>query len=47
MKLEKHYCKQCGEEMFPAPARWDGEPTFVGYLPCKNKCKDPFGHKSK
>lgn len=31
-------CKKCGKELKPAPAKWDGEPTSVGFLPCD--CKD-------
>lgn len=33
-------CKLCGREMQPAPARWDGEPTYVGYMPCA--CDKPI-----
>lgn len=39
MKDEKHFCK-CGRELTPAPARWDGELTYVGYYPCR--CDDPI-----
>lgn len=28
------YCKVCGTECPPCPARFDGEPTFVGYYSC-------------
>ena len=28
-------CPVCGRKLKLAPARYDGEPTFVGYLPCK------------
>jgi hypothetical protein len=34
--MKKAYCKTCGRELFPCPAKWDGEPTFVGYSPCPN-----------
>lgn len=27
-------CETCGRELSPAPARFDGEDTFVGYMPC-------------
>ena len=27
-------CEMCGREMRPAPARFDGEDTFVGFFPC-------------
>lgn len=27
-------CKVCGKELIPADARWDGEPTTVGFNPC-------------
>lgn len=27
-------CKYCGRELKPAPAKHDGEPTYVGFLPC-------------
>ena len=30
----KAYCFECGKELEPAPAHFDGEPTHVGYLPC-------------
>jgi hypothetical protein len=33
-------CKLCGREMRPAPARWDGEPTYVGHFPCA--CNRPI-----
>ena len=36
--MENRYCEYCGSELKPAPARFDGEPTFVGYLPCN--CKE-------
>lgn len=32
--MNKKYCKHCGRELKPAPANFDGIPTFVGYLPC-------------
>jgi len=32
--MKKAYCKECGKEVHPAPARRDGEPVYVGYLPC-------------
>uniref|UniRef100_A0A6M3KV73 Uncharacterized protein n=1 Tax=viral metagenome TaxID=1070528 RepID=A0A6M3KV73_9ZZZZ len=32
----KAYCGICDNELKPAPANFDGEPTFVGYLPCPN-----------
>lgn len=31
--MSKVYCKQCGKELIPAPAKFDGEATFVGYMP--------------
>lgn len=34
MKDKPFCCENCGREMRPAPARWDGEPTFVGFHPC-------------
>jgi len=27
-------CKKCGRILRPAPAKFDGESTYVGYLPC-------------
>ena len=27
-------CPHCGTELKPAPAKWDGESTYVGHLPC-------------
>ena len=33
--MKEHYCDKCGREMIPAPAMWDGEPTYVGYYPCR------------
>lgn len=27
-------CSVCKRLLEPAPARWDGEPTYVGFLPC-------------
>ena len=27
-------CEKCGREMIPAPARFDGEETTVGFFPC-------------
>jgi len=27
-------CEKCGREMRPAPARFDGEDTTVGFFPC-------------
>lgn len=30
----KAYCSDCGKELKPAPAWFDGDPTFVGYYPC-------------
>jgi hypothetical protein len=26
------YCAKCGKQLIPAPARFDGEFTFVGFL---------------
>lgn len=31
--MEKQ-CESCGRPMIPAPARFDGEDTFVGFMPC-------------
>lgn len=28
-------CEECGKPLIPAPARFDGEYTTVGYYPCK------------
>ncbi len=39
MNNEKQYCK-CGRELIPAPARFDGEFTYVGYFPCR--CDEPI-----
>lgn len=35
-------CEYCGETLIPAPARFDGEATFVGYMPhtCKTIKQD-------
>ena len=27
-------CPDCGRKFLPCPARWDGEPTTVGFYPC-------------
>lgn len=27
------FCKVCGKQLIPAPARFDGEATYVGYFP--------------
>ncbi len=27
-------CANCRQDLEKAPARWDGDDTFVGYLPC-------------
>ena len=27
-------CEKCGREMRPAPSRFDGEDTTVGFFPC-------------
>ena len=32
--MERAFCAECGWELKPAPARFDGEPAIVGYLPC-------------
>jgi hypothetical protein len=29
------YCKDCGRKLTPCPARFDGEPTYVGFYPCQ------------
>jgi hypothetical protein len=29
------YCPTCGRNLEPAPARSDGEATYVGYYPCR------------
>lgn len=29
------FCSECGRHLRPAPAFSDGEPCFIGYLPCK------------
>ena len=44
---KRFYCIHCGSEMRQAPARFDGEATYVGYLPCINGCKDPFGNEQR
>jgi len=31
------YCRKCGKQLIPAPARFDGEPAIVGYLPCDHR----------
>ena len=28
------FCKKCNKELTPARAFWDGEPTYVGFIPC-------------
>ena len=35
---ELRKCPICGTELRPGHAKWDGEPTYVGYLPCINGC---------
>ncbi len=30
----KVYCRWCGRELKPAPAKFDGEPAYVGWMPC-------------
>lgn len=32
-------CDVCNKPLEKAPATWDGEPTFVGYLSCPNHPK--------
>lgn len=32
--MEKAYCRWCGKELTPAPARFEGQDTYVGYYPC-------------
>jgi hypothetical protein len=32
--MNNQNCKLCGRELKPAPAKWNGEPTYVGYYPC-------------
>ena len=34
METKKVVCSKCGEEVHPCPARWDDEPTSVGWYPC-------------
>ncbi len=29
------YCSICNKPLDLAPAKIDGEPTYIGYLPCK------------
>lgn len=36
----KGYCEYCGTELTPARAWSDGEPTYVGFIPCP--CKNPI-----
>lgn len=38
--MTKANCEHCGVELKPAPARWDGEATFVGFIPCA--CQRPI-----
>jgi hypothetical protein len=33
-------CTKCGRILKPAPAHWDGEPTYVGFFPCP--CERPI-----
>lgn len=42
--MEIGYCKYCGGELKPAPANFDGEPTYVGYLPCNCQSTPHFHH---
>ncbi len=37
--MPTHKCDVCGRYLKPAPAHSDGEPTFVGLLPCNHKDK--------
>lgn len=37
--MESKVCEYCGKALIPAPARFDGEETFVGYLP--HSCTQP------
>lgn len=37
-------CEICGAELKPAPAKFDGEFTYVGYLPCN--CTRVFNVKN-
>jgi hypothetical protein len=32
--MKTQNCPICGRELRPAPARHDGEPTYVGFFPC-------------
>jgi len=38
--MKNQFCKICGRVLIPAPARFDGVPTFVGFYPCM--CSEPF-----
>jgi hypothetical protein len=31
--MTPQFC-ECGRELKPARAFWDGEPTYVGFVPC-------------
>lgn len=33
-------CQHCGAELTPARAFWEGEPTYVGFIPCP--CQNPI-----
>lgn len=31
---QRDHCPDCNRALIPAPARSDGEPTTVGFMPC-------------
>lgn len=35
-ELRKAVCQECGQPLIPAPARVDGELTYIGYFPCRD-----------
>ena len=45
--MDKAYCSTCGMELKPAPAKHDGELTFVGYLPCNHDQSKDFAERWK
>lgn len=40
-------CSVCGNDLLKAPAKFDDEPTFCGYLPCPKHPKAPAKYQPK
>lgn len=40
---QKAFCGVCNRELNPAPARYEGENTYVGYVPCPDHPRGQIG----